>query len=173
MPASETTAMSVVPPPMSTIMLPVGSVMGRPGADGGRHRLVDQVDLAGLRAQRAFAHRAAFDLGDLGRHADDDSWPHPAVAAVGAADEVGEHALGGLEVRDDAVAHRPDGHQVARRAADHLAGLGADGFDAVLLGVVGDDGGLVEDDAAAGCEDAGVCGAEVDSQIGAEPKRAK
>ena len=30
MPASETTAMSVVPPPMSTIMLPVGSVMGRP-----------------------------------------------------------------------------------------------------------------------------------------------
>ena len=30
MPASETTAMSVVPPPMSTIMLPVGSVMGSP-----------------------------------------------------------------------------------------------------------------------------------------------
>ena len=30
MPASEMTAMSVVPPPMSTIMLPVGSVIGRP-----------------------------------------------------------------------------------------------------------------------------------------------
>jgi len=30
MPASEMTAMSVVPPPMSTIMFPVGSVMGRP-----------------------------------------------------------------------------------------------------------------------------------------------
>ncbi len=30
MPASEMTAMSVVPPPMSTIMLPVGSVIGIP-----------------------------------------------------------------------------------------------------------------------------------------------
>jgi hypothetical protein len=30
MPASEMTATSVVPPPMSTIMLPLGSVMGRP-----------------------------------------------------------------------------------------------------------------------------------------------
>ena len=29
-PASEMTATSVVPPPMSTIMLPVGSVIGRP-----------------------------------------------------------------------------------------------------------------------------------------------
>ncbi len=30
MPASEMTATSAVPPPMSTIMLPHGSVMGRP-----------------------------------------------------------------------------------------------------------------------------------------------
>ena len=30
MPASEMTAMSVVPPPMSTTMLPDGSVMGSP-----------------------------------------------------------------------------------------------------------------------------------------------
>ena len=30
MPASEMTATSVVPPPMSTIMLPLGSVIGRP-----------------------------------------------------------------------------------------------------------------------------------------------
>ena len=30
MPASEMTATSVVPPPMSTIMFPVGSVIGRP-----------------------------------------------------------------------------------------------------------------------------------------------
>jgi len=29
-PASEITATSVVPPPMSTTMLPLGSVMGRP-----------------------------------------------------------------------------------------------------------------------------------------------
>jgi hypothetical protein len=30
MPASEITATSVVPPPMSTIMFPVGSVIGSP-----------------------------------------------------------------------------------------------------------------------------------------------
>ena len=30
MPASEITAMSVVPPPMSTIMLPEASVIGKP-----------------------------------------------------------------------------------------------------------------------------------------------
>ena len=67
------TAMSVVPPPMSTIMLPNGSVMGRPGADRGRHRLVHQVDLAGPRSQRAVPHGPPLDLGDFRRHADDDA----------------------------------------------------------------------------------------------------
>jgi hypothetical protein len=65
MPASEMTAMSVVPPPMSTIMLPDGSVIGMPGADRRRHRLLDQVHFARLGADSAVLHRALLDLRDL------------------------------------------------------------------------------------------------------------
>jgi hypothetical protein len=50
MPASEMTATSVVPPPMSTIMLPAGLGDGQAGADGRGHGLLDEVDLAGAGA---------------------------------------------------------------------------------------------------------------------------
>ena len=46
MPASEMTATSVVPPPMSTIMLPRGLGDRQAGADRRGHRLLDEVDLA-------------------------------------------------------------------------------------------------------------------------------
>ena len=49
MPPSEMTATSVVPPPMSTTMLPVASWTGQPGADRGGHRLLDDVHLARAR----------------------------------------------------------------------------------------------------------------------------
>jgi len=39
------TATSVVPPPMSTIMLPPGSWIGKPAPMAGSHRLLDQVHL--------------------------------------------------------------------------------------------------------------------------------
>ena len=65
MPASEMTAMSVVPPPMSTIMLPDGSVDRHAGADGGGHGFLDQVHFAGRRAVGAVFHRALFHLRDL------------------------------------------------------------------------------------------------------------
>ena len=88
MPASEITAMSVVPPPMSTTMLPEGSVIGRPGADRRGHRLVDQVHLGGLGLERRVLDRALLDLGHLGGDADDDARPHQGVAVVRLADEV-------------------------------------------------------------------------------------
>ncbi len=51
MPPSEMTATSVVPPPMSTTMLPVALVDRQAGADGRGHGLLDDVHLpgAGLR----------------------------------------------------------------------------------------------------------------------------
>src|ERR1041384_2361024 len=78
MPPRLITATSVVPPPMSTIMFPVGSPTGspratrarggaaadvddlfprrladgKPRADRGRHRLLDQVRLAGAGGER-------------------------------------------------------------------------------------------------------------------------
>jgi hypothetical protein len=49
---------------------------GQAGADRGRHRLLDQVDLARAGGQRRIAHGALLDLGDPGRHADDDARLH-------------------------------------------------------------------------------------------------
>jgi hypothetical protein len=71
MPAEEMTATSVVPPPMSTIMLPEGSVIGSPRRSPPPW-LLDQVDLARAGDLGRLAHRALLDLGDAERHADDD-----------------------------------------------------------------------------------------------------
>ena len=73
MPPSEMTATSVVPPPMSTIMFPVGSATGSPGADRGSHRLLDQVGLARAGREGRLLDCALLDAGDAGRHADDDA----------------------------------------------------------------------------------------------------
>ena len=64
MPPSEMTATSVVPPPMSTIMLPVGSCTGRPGADRGGHGLFDDVGrLAGAGELGGLLHGALLHAG--------------------------------------------------------------------------------------------------------------
>ena len=60
MPASEITATSVVPPPMSTIMLPRRLGDRQAGADRRRHRLLDQVDLARRRRASAESRTARF-----------------------------------------------------------------------------------------------------------------
>ena len=159
------TAMSVVPPPMSTTMLPRGLSDGQAGADGRHHGLLDEVDLTGLGAIGGVLDGALFNLGDLRRHADDDARMDQHLAVVGLLDEVIEHLFGDFEVGDDAVLHGLDGHDVAGGAAQHLLGLFADGFHFTGVLVDGDDGGLVDDDALAGGEDQGVGGAEIDGQV--------
>ena len=129
MPPSDSTATSVVPPPMSTTIEPVGSVTGRPApiaaAIGSSIRNT-------RRAPALSAHLldgAALDRGGAGRHADDDQRAGEAAAVVHLADEVLDHLLGDFEVGDHAVAHRADGLDVAGRAAEHQLGLVADGED--------------------------------------------
>jgi hypothetical protein len=89
----------------------------------------------------------------------------------GAADEVGQHPLGGLEVRDDAVAERPDGDQVAWGAPDHVPRLAAHGFDPVHGRVERHDGRLVQDDATARDEHAGVGRSQINREIGSKAER--
>ena len=120
MPPSEITATSVVPPPMSTTMLPDGPSIGKPGADRGRHRLFDDVDDLRAGELGRIAHGAFFDRRDLGRHADHDrrlragtSVDHHERCFHHLLDEVGEHRFGDFEVGDDAVAQRPDRLDVA------------------------------------------------------------
>jgi hypothetical protein len=76
-----------------------------------------------------------------------------------------QQALGRFEVGDDAVAQRADGRDVRGRSPEHRVGLVADGLGLVALGVDGDDGGLVDDDATAGREHNCIRGAEVDGEI--------
>src|SRR4029078_12708564 len=93
MPPSEITATSVVPPPMSTIRLPVGSDTGRPApiaaplrppvrcapAGRGGHGLCDQVRLAGAGGDGGLLHGTLLDAGDSGRDADHHARVRPAV----------------------------------------------------------------------------------------------
>ena len=139
--------MSVVPPPMSTTMLPLGSVIGQTRADGRDHRLLHQMHFAGLGAIRRVHDRALFHLRNLARHADDDSRMHQHLAVVRLLDEVVQHLFGDLEVGDHAILHRLDGNDVAGRAAKHLLGFLADRFHFVCVLVDCDNRGLVDNDA--------------------------
>ena len=80
----------------------------------------------------------------------------PDVPVVGLLDEVGQHALGDLEVGDDAVLHRLDRHDVAWRPTDHLFGLSADRLDPTVQLVDRHDRRLVDDNPLAAGIDAGV-----------------
>jgi hypothetical protein len=138
-------------------------------ADRRRHRLLDDEDLAGARRVRRFLHRALLDAGDPGRDAHHDAGAaHQVAAAVHLADEVAQHPLGGVEVGDDAVLQRADRDDVRRGSTDHPLGLDAYREDLSGVGVGGDDGRLVEDDAASAHVDERVGGAEVDRHVTAE-----
>src|SRR5262249_32013902 len=125
MPPSASTATSVVPPPMSTTIEPVGSLTGSPApiaaAIGSSVRNTRPGALGGL------LDCAPLDRGRARRHADDDLRAREAPAVVYLADEMLDHLLRYLEVRDDAVAQRPDCLDVAGRSAQHHLGLVADG----------------------------------------------
>ena len=82
--------------------------------------------------------------------------------------EVLDHLLGDVEVADDAVAQRPDRDDVRRRPADHPLRLGADGQDALGLGVDRDDRRLAHHDPAVADVDQRVGGPEVDADVAGE-----
>ena len=91
---------------------------------------------------------------------------HQHLAAVRLQNEVVQHALGDFEVRDHAVFHGADGHDVAGRAAEHILGFLADRFHLPVGFVDGDDGGLVDHDALAFGINQRVGGAKIDGKIG-------
>ena len=131
-------------------------------------RAIDGI-IAGAGESRGRVDEAPLDRRDLGRDADQDAGPEPgADHLMGLADEVREHLLRRVEVGDHAVLDRPDGAEMARAAAQHLAGSGADRFDHAADGVEGDERGLVQDDALTLGVDTGVGRAEIDSEVGSE-----
>src|SRR5206468_11129798 len=83
-------------------------------------------------------------------------------------DEVAQHLFSDLEVGDHPILQRPDGHDVGGRATDHALGLETDRERTPVLDVDGDDGRLVEDNAAAPDIDESVRRAQVDRHVPAE-----
>src|ERR1700728_1274939 len=149
-PPSEMTATSDVPPPMSTIIEPVGSPTGKPAPIA-----------AAIRSSIREASRAP-----AATHASSDARVGEG-ALMNLLDDVSEHLLGPIEVGDHAVLERADRGDRAGGTAEHPLGLDADCVDLVRPRIDRDDAGLGQDDAAATHVDERVGGAEVDREIAA------
>ena len=80
-------------------------------------------------------------------------------------DEVPEHLLGDVEVRDHAVLERADRGDRAGRPAEHPLGLDADGVHLAGALVDRDDRRLGQDDPAPAHVDQGVRGAQVHGHV--------
>ncbi len=145
-----------------------GLVDRQPGADRGRHRLLDDVDPAAARLVAGLLDRTLLDRGDAARHADDHARLGEVATPVHELDEVAQHLLGRVEVGDDAVLERPDRGDAVRRTTDHPLGLVADSEQLVRLLVHRDDRRLVHEDAPSAHVDQRVGGTEVDGHVTAD-----
>jgi hypothetical protein len=78
-----------------------------------------------------------------------------------------DHLFRNFEIRDDAVAHRPDRLDIAGGTPQHHLGVVADGTDLLLTPSIdrGDDRRFVEHDAATLDVDKGIRGPEVNRHI--------
>src|SRR5919197_146009 len=146
--------------------VPGGLADGKPGADGGRHRLLDQVGLTGPGREARLFDGSLLDAGYARRNTDDDAGVRPAVL-VHLLDEVPQHLLGHVEVGDHAVLEGPDGLDRPRGAAEHPLGLDADRVDLAGAGVHGHHRGFGEDDPAPAHVDQRVGSAEVHRHVAA------
>ena len=157
------TAISVVPPPMSITMLPVGVSTGRPTP------IAAAIGSATMNTSFAPAPSAEsrtarlLHLGDPRRHAHDHARLHlEHVVLDDELEEVAQHLLGHVEVGDHAVLHRAHRDDAVGRAAEHALRLEAHALDLLRLAVDRDDGRLVQDDALALHVDERVRRAEID-----------
>ena len=150
MPDSAMTAISVVPPPMSITMLPVGVSTGRPtpmaaaiGSATIHTSLAPAVSAESRTARRSTSVMPARHAHDhLGLHAED-------VLVDDRLEEIAEHLLGDVEVGDHAVLQRPHRENAVGRAPQHPLGLEPDALDLARGLFERDDRGLVQHDALA------------------------
>ena len=136
-----------------------------PDADGGRHRFFQQIDLSCARCLGRVLDRPLLHLRDPGRHADDYPRRHKTSPVMDLLNKIFEHLAGCVEVRDDAVFHRPDGHDIGRGLAEHSFCFDADRYRLFIVLPYHDDGRLIADNAFPFHVDEGVGGAEVYCKI--------
>ncbi len=149
-PESAITAISVVPPPMSITMLPVGVSTGSPtpmAAAMGSATMYTSFAPAAWALERT-ARRSSSVIPD--------GTPTTMVGLsfrnrleVTVVEEVAEHHLRHVHVRDHPVLERADGRHALGRPAEHPLRFQADPLDLVGRLFHGDHGRLVEDDSLA------------------------
>ena len=143
---------------------------GHARADGGGDGFSNETRTAGTRRQNRLANGALFHWGGAMGHADDDLGFGKCGAFVDFADEVLDHLLSTVEIRDHPVAHRPDRLDGAGGAAEHQLGIFAHCQHLLfaVLDVVGHHGGFVQHDPLAAHVHKRVRRAEVDGHVGRE-----
>ena len=137
------------------------------GPDRGRHRLLDQVRLSRRGHRRRVGDGTLLDLGDSRRNSDYDSRMADVPGAiVGARDEVPDHLLGVIEVRNHAVAKGAHRDDVGRRTSQHAACFGADAEHLARAFTHSHDRRFIDDDAPSADVHKRVGGAEIDADVG-------
>jgi hypothetical protein len=164
MPPIEISAVSDVPPPMSTTMLAIGSLIGSPAPDRRRHWLFDQLGIRSARPAGGIDHCPTLHRGDRRRHTDHHPWTVESADAD-AFEEQPDHLLGDFKVGDRTLTKRPNGHDVGGRSADHVPRLAPHRQHILGPAVDRDDRGFVQDDPLAARVHQGVRGAEVDGKV--------
>ncbi len=146
MPPSEITAVSVVPPPTSTTMLPSGSWIGRlapmAAAIGCSIKYAPAAP-----ARRAASSTARFSTSVMADGTQINTRGRLNRVTPVRCEQQADHPLRDLEVGDRALAQWPHRDDVAGRPPDHLPGLVTHGQDVLAPTVEGDNGWFVEDDA--------------------------
>ena len=163
--------MSVVPPPMSMIMLPAASVTGSPepiaAAIGSSTRCTS---LALTRYPLSFTARRSTWVISGGTPMTSRGRRSGLLPCTFRTKCISIFSAASKSAMTPSFIGRT-GLMFAGRAPEHLVRLGPDRFDRPLGGVERDDGRFVEDDAAAAREDAGVGRAEIDRDIGREGRK--
>ena len=160
------TAISVVPPPMSMTMLPVGVSTGRPtpiAAAIGSSTIHTPLAPADIAEERT-ARRSSSVI--PGRNADHDARLDPEDPLRGdLLEEVAEHHLRHVNVGDDAVLERANRLDAFRGPPQHPLRLEPDPHDPAAALLHRDHRGLVEHDALALHVHERVRGAEIDGDV--------
>ena len=118
------------------------------GADGGGHGLLNEVSPAGTSLDAGVHHGALLDLGDAGRHADEQAGLEEGEGGH-LPNKLLQHPLGHVVVGDDALTQRTHGNDVAGGTAQHGLGVGAHLQQLAGILVHGHHGGLAQDHALA------------------------
>ena len=117
-------------------------------ADGGCHRLINQMNFTGPCHAR-LTNGATLHTSHATGNADDEPRGHDAAPLIAFGDEGFEHLLSGIKIGNHPIAQRADGPDVPRGAAKHQLGFITHRHGGATLEIKSHHGGLLQHDAPA------------------------